>query len=96
MLWLVIIYWVFIDVLSITFTNSVVIIRTDSSDPIELDPAYSGFETLSTELNPAILTAGGRSQPGCHYLKQRLFVRLPRFNPANPTTTNSFIGIEIF
>lgn len=58
MRWLMIIYWVFINVLSTSFTNSIVIVRTDSSEPTELDTAYSGFETLSIELNPDILTAG--------------------------------------
>ena len=58
MRWLIIIYLVFLNVLSTPFANCIVIIRTDSSEPIELDTAYSGFETLSTELNPDILTAG--------------------------------------
>lgn len=59
MRWLIIIYLVFINVLSMPFTTSIVI-RTDSSEPIELDTAYSAsaFEPLSTELNPDILTAG--------------------------------------
>lgn len=58
MRWLIIIHLVFIHMLSVPFTNSIVIIRTDSSEsePIELD---TGFETLlSAELNPDIQTPG--------------------------------------